>query len=333
MTSLLELDRLSKTFRIRGRAAHGAGVRALHEVDLAIGEGEAVGLIGESGSGKSTLARIVAGLDQPTAGAVRFGGTDIAHLSTRARRPFQRDIQMIFQDSRASLNPRLRIRHIVAEPLVTHGLPADRKSVIELLERVGLNERFADFYPHQLSGGQRQRVSIARAISVRPRLIVADEPVSALDISVQAQVLNLLKDLQQELGTAFLFISHDLGVVRFFCDRVSVLYLGRLLEEGPTEGLLSAPGHPYTRALASAAPTVDIAQRRQRIVLRGELPSPENPPPGCCFHTRCPERFGPACEQIEPELLAAPAGVARCHLLDPALAPDGAAARATPSRP
>jgi peptide/nickel transport system ATP-binding protein/oligopeptide transport system ATP-binding protein len=231
---------------------------------------------------------------------------------------------MIFQDSRASMNPRLSVRQIVAEPLVTHGLDASRTHVIELLERVGLSERFADLYPHQLSGGQRQRVAIARAVSIRPRLIVADEPVSALDISVQAQVLNLLKDLQRELGTAYLFISHDLGVVRFFCDRVSVLYLGRVLEEGHAGSLLTRPRHPYTRALASAAPTVRAADRRERIVLAGELPSPEHPPSGCCFHPRCPERIGAVCAESEPGRTPVEGGAARCHLLDPEHAAQGA---------
>jgi peptide/nickel transport system ATP-binding protein/oligopeptide transport system ATP-binding protein len=214
------------------------------------------------------------------------------------------------------MNPRMHIADIVAEPLVTHRLPVNRSIIIELLERVGLGERYANLFPHQLSGGQRQRAAIARAVSVRPKLIVADEPVSALDISVQAQVLNLLKSLQEEFGTAFLFVSHDLGVVRFFCDRVSVLYLGETLETGVTQPLLAAPEHPYTRALASSVPTVRRAARRDRIVLHGELPSPENPPPGCSFHPRCPERIGAVCSTVVPMQFRTLAGTAKCHLLD-----------------
>jgi peptide/nickel transport system ATP-binding protein/oligopeptide transport system ATP-binding protein len=309
---LLEVENISKAFAVRG----GGELHALRNVDLTVGEGEAVGIIGESGSGKSTLARIVVGLERATGGRVRFGDTYIDTLRGSRRRTLQRDIQMIFQDSRASMNPRMRIADIVAEPLVTHGLPADRSTVIELLERVGLTERHASLYPHQLSGGQRQRAAIARAVSARPKLIVADEPVSALDISVQAQVLNLLKGLQEDLGTAFLFVSHDLGVVRFFCDRVSVLYLGQTLEEGVTAPLLAQPAHPYTRALASSVPTVRAGDRRQRIVLQGELPSPENPPSGCSFHPRCPEYIGDVCSTVPPKRLETTAGTARCHLLD-----------------
>jgi peptide/nickel transport system ATP-binding protein/oligopeptide transport system ATP-binding protein len=309
---LLDVQGVSKAFPIR----RGGSVHALRNVDLTIGEGEAVGIIGESGSGKSTLARIVVGLEQASAGRVRFGDTYIDTLRPAARRKIQRNIQMVFQDSRASMNPRMHIADIVAEPLVTHRLPVNRSIIIELLERVGLGERYANLFPHQLSGGQRQRAAIARAVSVRPKLIVADEPVSALDISVQAQVLNLLKSLQEEFGTAFLFVSHDLGVVRFFCDRVSVLYLGETLETGLTQPLLAAPEHPYTRALASSVPTVRSAARRERIVLHGELPSPENPPSGCSFHPRCPERIGAVCSTVDPMQFRTRAGTAKCHLLD-----------------
>jgi peptide/nickel transport system ATP-binding protein/oligopeptide transport system ATP-binding protein len=310
--TLLRVEGVSKAFPIRG----GGALHALREVDLEIKPGEAVGLIGESGSGKSTLGRIVVGLERATSGRVHFDGQETSGLPARRRRTIQRDIQMVFQDSRASMNPRLRIHQIVAEPLRTHGLDASRGTVIDLLQRVGLGERFADLYPHQLSGGQRQRAAIARAVSVRPKLIVADEPVSALDISVQAQVLNLLKSLAQEYGTAFLFISHDLGVVKFFCDRVSVLYLGRVLEDGAAAPLLAGPSHPYTRALASAAPSVRLDDQRPRIVLSGELPSPENPPSGCCFHPRCPESLGDVCATAEPGRSQTPAGTARCHLLE-----------------
>ncbi|MGX7678583.1 ABC transporter ATP-binding protein [Jatrophihabitans sp. DSM 45814] len=313
--ALLRLQDVSKAFSVRG----GGLLHALRHVDLDIHDGEAVGLIGESGSGKSTLARIVVGLERATDGRVSFDGKHLDSVRGSARRLVGRDIQMVFQDSRASMNPRLRIRDIVAEPLRTHGGDASRGAIIELLERVGLSERHADLYPHQLSGGQRQRAAIARAVSVRPRLIVADEPVSALDISVQAQVLNLLKSLQQEYGTAFLFVSHDLAVVRFFCDRVSVLYLGEMLEEGRSGPLLAQPQHPYTRALASAVPSVQASGQRQRIVLTGELPSPETPPGGCSFHPRCPERIGDICDTVIPHRVATEAGMARCHLLDESL--------------
>ncbi|MCW2876153.1 MAG: transporter ATP-binding protein [Sphaerisporangium sp.] len=317
---LLRVEQVSKAFPIRG----GGSLQALRNVDFEINDGEAVGLIGESGSGKSTFARIVVGLERASAGRVHFQGREIGGLRPRRRRAIQRDIQMVFQDSRASMNPRLRIHQIVAEPLLTHGLDGSRRHVIELLERVGLGERFADLYPHQLSGGQRQRVAIARAVSTKPRLIVADEPVSALDVSVQGQVLNLLKSLQEEYGTAFLFVSHDLGVVKFFCDRVSVLYLGRVLENGVAGPLLSSPNHPYTRALASAAPSVRVRDQRQRIVLSGELPSPENPPSGCCFHPRCPEVIPDLCATVEPGRSSTEPGMARCHLLTPARTTEGA---------
>jgi oligopeptide/dipeptide ABC transporter ATP-binding protein len=311
---VLRAEGLTRSFRLRG--GHGE-VRALRGVDLTVGAGESVGLVGESGSGKSTLARIVAGLLRPTGGSLRLLDAPVHDASERQRRRLSRDVQMIFQDPRASLNPRLPIHRIVAEPLRTHGLPAGRVEVGRLLDRVGLPGRVADLYPHQLSGGQCQRVGIARAIAAGPRLIVADEPVSALDVSVQAQILNLLKDLRDELGTAFLFISHDLGVVRFFCERVAVLYLGQVMELGATSSVFAAPRHPYTQALESAAPAVRLAERRSRIVLAGDPPRPEDPPSGCPFHTRCHVRIGPVCDEVEPAAHEAGDGYARCHLLAP----------------
>lgn len=312
-TPVLDVTHLTRTFRIRGGRGY---VRALDGVHLQVPAGASVGLVGESGSGKSTLARIVAGLIKPTSGSIRLIGADAGELSARRRRTLGRDVQMIFQDPRASLNPRLPVRRIIAEPLVTHGLSSSAGRIAELLDMVGLPRRFADHYPHQLSGGQCQRVGIARAIAVRPRLIVADEPVSALDISVQAQILNLLKGFQEELGTAFLFISHDLGVVRFFSERVAVMYLGRIVEEGETETVFAAPRHPYTQALESAAPAVRFAERRERIVLAGEPPKPEEPPGGCPFHTRCHRRIGPVCDDVEPVAIPVGDGYAVCHLLD-----------------
>ena len=309
---VLQASGVSRTFRLRG----GRGeVHALRDVDLRIGPGASVGLVGESGSGKSTLARVVAGLLRPTSGQLRLLGADVSRASERQRRRLGRHVQMIFQDPRGSLNPRLPVRRIVAEPLQTHGLPSGRREIEALLDRCGLAARSADLFPHQLSGGQCQRVGIARAIAARPKLIVADEPVSALDVSVQAQILNLLKDLRDELGTAFLFISHDLGVVRFFCDRVSVLYLGTVMEEGDTRTVFATPRHPYTQALESAAPAVRLAERRERIVLTGDPPRPEQPPSGCPFHTRCHVRIGPVCDEVEPPAHPTAAGQARCHLL------------------
>ncbi|WP_220448518.1 oligopeptide/dipeptide ABC transporter ATP-binding protein [Nonomuraea mesophila] len=311
---VLRAANLSRSFRVRGT---GQEVRALRGVDLTVPAGSAVGLVGESGSGKSTFARIVAGLLQPSSGELELMGTGVAGLPERRRRRLAVPIQMIFQNPRASLNPRLPVHRCVAEPLLAQGRRPGRQEVLGLLDRVGLPARVADLHAHELSGGQCQRVAIARAVAARPALIVADEPVSALDVSVQAQVLNLLKDIQEESGTSFLFISHDLGVVRFFCDEVNVLYLGQIVERGDAESVFADPRHPYTEALASAVPDVsDVsgADRPRRIVLNGEPPRPEQPPPGCAFHTRCHRRIGPICDETAPELLPIATGLARCHL-------------------
>ncbi|WP_322995887.1 ABC transporter ATP-binding protein [Castellaniella sp.] len=287
---LIDIQGLCKNF-----GSSAVPVRAVVDVSFSIKRGETVGLVGESGSGKTTIGRMLTRLADPSAGHVQyFGGptpVDLATISQHQYRPLRSQIQMIFQDPYASLNPRLRIRHIIGEALDTHGLhrgAARLPRIHALLRQVGLNEEHAERYPHEFSGGQRQRIGIARALAVEPEFIVADEPLSALDVSIQAQVINLLSDIRDQLGLTMLFISHDLDVVEYLCDRVVVLYLGRVVEIAPTKQLYAQPRHPYTRALLQASPTPDPAQRRDIPLLEGDLPSPANPPSGCVFRTRCP---------------------------------------------
>jgi oligopeptide/dipeptide ABC transporter ATP-binding protein len=307
---LVRVENVVKYFPVKagGLITHTVGhVHAVDDVSLIIERGKTLGLVGETGSGKSTLARCVAGLIPVTSGKVILGGTDITGLSRAAMRPLRREVQMIFQDPYSSLNPRRRVGSIIGDPFAIHktATGAERKrQVQELMERVGLNPEHYNRFPAEFSGGQRQRIGVARALALRPKLIICDEPVSALDVSIQAQVLNLLSDLQQEYGLSYLFIAHDLEVVRHVSDKVAVMYLGRIGEAAPAEDLYARPRHPYTVALLSAAPAADpdTAAARQRIILTGDVPSPIDPPAGCRFHPRCP-KAQEICSTVEPPLV------------------------------
>ncbi len=304
MADLLKVQGLVKRFPVRGGfLSRVVGwVKAVTGVSFDIGPGETLGLVGESGCGKTTVARMVARLVEPDSGDIRFEDAEIGKLKGGSLKPYRRKIQMIFQDPYSSLNPRMKVGDIIAEPLVIHREVSGaekRKKVGELLEQVGLARDFYDRYPHEFSGGQRQRVGIARAIALFPKLIVADEPVSALDVSVAAQIVNLLQDLQEKYKISYLFISHDLKMVNYLSHRVAVMYLGKIVEMGSKEGF-QKPLHPYAQALIAAVPTPDPMTKRKKIILSGEIPSPMAPPPGCAFHTRCP--FAEKrCREEEPE--------------------------------
>jgi oligopeptide/dipeptide ABC transporter ATP-binding protein len=320
MSELLRVEGLEKHFPVtRGIVFQKqvGSVKAVDGVDFVLNTGETLGVVGESGCGKSTMARCVARLLQPTGGKIIFEGQDITHLDRSAMRPIRREMMMVFQDPYASLNPRKRVGAIVAEPLEVHGIgTADerKRRVQELLEIVGLNSEHFNRFPHEFSGGQRQRIGIARALAINPKLIICDEPVSALDVSVQAQILNLLKDLQRDFDLTYIFIAHDLNVVRHISDRVMVMYLGRPVEIGDRNALYREPKHPYTGALLSAVPIADpeLGRSRSAVVLQGDVPSPLNPPKACRFHPRCPRFVDGKCNVDEP--LLAPVGTSEGHL-------------------
>jgi oligopeptide transport system ATP-binding protein len=319
-TALLDVRHVKKYFPIRKGVLQRevAHVHAVDDVSFSVGEGETLGLVGESGCGKSTLGRTLVRLLEPTAGEIIFDGAPIQNLGTRRLRPLRREMQMVFQDPYASLNPRKRVGTIVSDPMRIHNLGSrseQKKRVNEILETVGLSPEHYNRFPHEFSGGQRQRIGIARALALRPKLIVADEPVSALDVSIQSQMLNLLGDLQNEFNLTYVFIAHDLGVVRHVSDRIAVMYLGKIVELAPADELYVRPIMPYTEALLSAVPIPDpdLAEKRERIVLEGDVPSPINPPSGCRFHPRC--RYATdVCKEIEPPLVDYGNGhLAACH--------------------
>ncbi len=316
--ALLELVEVCKHYRV-GTGFLGSQRKVLHAVDgvsLAVGKGEVLGLVGESGCGKSTLGRLALRLSEPTSGRVHFGGQDVTALDRAGLRALRRRMQIVFQDPFTSLNPRLTVGSILAEPFVIHGVergPALRGKVAELLEQVGLSPRHARRYPHQFSGGQRQRIGIARALALRPELVVADEPVSALDVSIQAQILNLLMELKENFGLTYVFVAHDLSVVRHISNRIAVMYLGKIVEVAPAAGFDSPPMHPYTEALLAAAPVADPRKPMRPAPLRGDVASPIDPPPACRFHTRCPETQD-ICSQKEPPLREIESGhLCACH--------------------
>jgi len=306
--TLVATDRVSKYFPVRGGWL-GRSTRVLRAVDgvsLRVRRGETMGLVGESGCGKSTLGRLMLRLVEPTFGRVVFDGRDLTPLSQRELRPLRRRMQIIFQDPYSSLNPRMTVREIVGEAIRIHKLAKSRRAeeerIVSLLENVGLRADVMDRYPHEFSGGQRQRIGIARALAVEPEFIVCDEPISALDVSIQAQIVNLLVELQERLGLAYLFVSHDLKVVEHVSHRVAVMYLGKIVEQAAADDLYEHPRHPYTRALLAAAPQPDPARKRARLVLEGDVPSPIDPPPGCAFHPRCPRAVKGTCDRELPPL-------------------------------
>jgi len=329
---VLEAAGLIKHFQARRGIFGGSRgvVRAVDDISFSIEGGRTLGVVGESGCGKTTTAKLVLGLEEPTGGSIRFEGRDLQALDPAGRRHYRKSVQAVFQDPYASLSPRMRISDIIAEPLVTNEeVTADnvRRRVLELLDLVGLPARSAGLFPHEFSGGQRQRIAIARALALSPKLVVLDEPVSALDVSIRAQILNLLRDLQERMGLSYLFIAHDLAAVAHMSHTIVVMYLGKIVEMGDAQTLARKPKHPYTAALFSAALPSHPDERREEIVLAGEVPSPLNPPSGCRFHTRCPHAM-PVCGQQEPVLTQVEDRLVACHLFDQ---PSGQAIRPTVS--
>ncbi|MCM3709198.1 ABC transporter ATP-binding protein [Sporosarcina luteola] len=316
---LLEIRNLKKYFPIKKGLIKGRGnqVKAVDDVSFNIYKGETLGIVGESGSGKSTLGRMIVRLMDATEGEIVFEGTNIEHLGTRQMGAFRKEIQMVFQDPFASLNPRMRVGQLIGEPIAiqkTFNKKERAEKIIDILGKVGLTAEAITKFPHEFSGGQRQRIGIARALTMNPKFIAADEPVSALDVSVQSQVLNLMQDLQDELNLTYLFISHDLSVVKHISDRVGVMYLGRIVEIGPKKNIYDNPMHPYTQALLSSIPVTNFDGKREKIYLKGEPPSPSDPPKGCAFHTRCPNAFN-RCRIERPELILHDDGQSvACHL-------------------
>ena len=330
---LVVVDHLSRHFRLGGPRS-GRTVRAVDDVSLVLNRGETVGLVGESGSGKSTLARLLLRLDEPTSGGVHFDSTDLFAASSRELRRLRREMQIVFQDPYASLNKRKTVEQIVSFPLVVHARNLSRQArkarVAELLELVGLRPEHASAYPRQLSGGQCQRVNIARALALHPKLVVLDEAVSAVDVSIQAQILNLLRGLQDRLDLTYLFVSHDLGVVRYMADTIAVMYLGRIVEQAPRDALFASPQHPYTHALLASIPPAPGEVQREQIVLR-EAPTSEDLPSGCRFHPRCPLGTREVCRTVDPPLQQTPAGhAAACHFPQSAASLLAEAARENP---
>jgi peptide/nickel transport system ATP-binding protein len=318
ITPLLEAVAITRHFAVKsGAFGEKKTLRAVDGVDLCLHAGETLGLAGESGCGKSTVARLLMGLIPTSGGEISYCGRKLADMGSKELFSFRKDVQMVFQDPFSSLNPRMRVGDIIGEPLTIHGLASGaqkREMVLDLMGRVGLAKEHFSRYPHEFSGGQRQRIGIARVLAVSPRLIIADEPVSALDLSIQAQIINLLQELKGEFSLSFLFIAHDLSVVRHMSDRIAIMYLGKIVETGEREAVFSRFLHPYTEGLLSAVPRIAPEQREKRIILHGDLPSPIDPPGGCPFHTRCPYVEKPLCMEVTPPLEEKESGhLAACH--------------------